>query len=99
MLKRALVTTSLVALAALLLATGVQAGQTKYTFNDVTIGETVVEIEAAVKDTKKNDYSSCSYYSDDYGTWLGDYQDEVFAGETADQVESFCVEHFDDRTQ
>ena len=98
MFKRTLVALSLVALAASFLATGVLAGQTKYTFNDVEIGDQVVEIEAAVKDTNKNDYSSCSYYSDDYGTWLGDYQDDVLAGETEGEVQSFCEDHFEDRT-
>ena len=90
----------IVLLTALLLLVGtVQAAKTKYTFNDVEIDEQVVEIEASVKDTKKSDYSTCSYYSVDYGEYLGYYDADVVAGETAEDVLDFCVAHFEEGTR
>lgn len=87
------------ALVAFVLPGSAQAKNTKYTFNDVMIGEEVVEIEAGVKETNKADYSNCNYYTDDYIEFLGYYQEAVSAGDTADEVLAFCVENFDNRTQ
>ena len=83
--------------ATLLMASTVLAKNSKYTFHDVTIDEQTVEIEASVKNTKKNDYSKCSYYADDYAEFLGAYDEDVSAGDTAEEVLDFCVEHFDDK--
>ncbi len=99
MLRKVLASVGVLALLTLLLATAVQAAQTKYTFNDVVIDEETFEIEAAVKSNNKNDYSNCSYYADDYAEWLGNYQEDVVAGETAEEVLEFCITNFDNRTQ
>ena len=80
-----------------LLTVPVLAGVTKYTFNDVAVNETLVEITASVKDTNKSDYSTCSYFSDDYIEYLGMYSEAVLAGSTAQQVLDFCIMHFYDR--
>ena len=97
--KRTTFTVLIAIVVSLLLTTAALAANSKYTFNDVNIDGTVVEIEAAVKDNKKSDFSSCTYYSDDYQEWLGQYQDDVDAGDTAEDVLDFCVDHFDDRSQ
>ncbi|MDX1686669.1 MAG: hypothetical protein R3248_01690 [Candidatus Promineifilaceae bacterium] len=87
-------------LAIFVVAGAVHAANTKYEFDDVTIDEeTTVEIEAAVKDNKKSDYSVCSYYSDDYAEYLGQYAEETLAGDTAERVLDFCVENFGNRTE
>ncbi len=85
-------------LAIFVVAGAVHAANTKYEFNDVTIGERTVEIEAAVKDNKKSDYSVCSYYSDDYAEFLGQYAEDTLAGDTAEDVLNFCVENFESRS-
>ena len=78
---------------------GKPADDGKYTFVDVVLEDgTVIEIEAAVKDTKKNDHSRCDYFSDDYVDWLGAYEEPVAVGPDADTVLAFCVDHFDDRS-
>ena len=82
-----------------IVTTSVYAANAKYTFADVTIDGQTVEIEASVKETKKSAYSTCSYYEDDYADYLGYYDDDVAAGDTAEQVLDFCVNHFGDRTQ
>jgi hypothetical protein len=99
MYKKIALATSLALILTLALVTVVHAKVTKYTFNDVDIDETIVEIEAGVKTTNKGDFSNCSYFSDDYQESLGYYQEAVFAGDTADEVLAFCVENFDERTQ
>lgn len=76
-------------------ATTVLAKTDKYTFNDVTIDDQTVEIEASVKSNNKGDFSSCSYFSDDYADYLGAYQADVFAGDSAEDVLAFCVDNFD----
>lgn len=99
MRTKKLVILGLLIVLTLAFATTAYAGVTKYTFNDVDIDATIVEIEASVKTVKKGDYSTCSYYSDDYIDYLGYYEDDVLAGETAEEVLAFCVDHFDERTQ
>lgn len=99
MLRKTLAFASAMILIILVLATTVQAANTQYTFNDVEIGEQIVEIEASVKMTNKSDFSTCSYYSDDYMEYLGYYQEAVSAGNTAADALDFCVAHFGDRMQ
>jgi hypothetical protein len=99
MLKKIPLITILLILVSLLLASTALAAVTKYSFNDVVIGEDIVEIEAGVKDNRSSQFSNCSYYSDDYLEWLGQYQEAVVAGETADEVLDFCVSNFDNRSQ
>ncbi|MDX1612841.1 MAG: hypothetical protein R3300_00950 [Candidatus Promineifilaceae bacterium] len=95
--KKILIVTTLLLLS-LALASVVQAKTTKYTFSAV-INEQPVEIEASVKTTKKSDYSVCAYYAADYADYLGQYADDVVAGDTAEAVLDFCVDNFDDRVQ
>jgi hypothetical protein len=83
----------------LVFATTVLAKKTKYTFNDVVIDEQTVEIEASVKDNNNNDFSECSYFSDDYADYLGQYADDVIPGDTAEDVLDFCVANFDNKTE
>ena len=97
--KKTLIFMSLLILLTFALATVAQAANTKYTFNDVDIDGVIVEIQAGVKDTNKNDFSNCTYFTDDYVDVLGYYADAVFAGDTAEEVLEFCVEHFYERTQ
>lgn len=79
-------------------ALGVSAKNTKFTFNDVEVSDgTIVEIEAASKSNNKGDFITCNYYSDDYGTFLGQYSDDTFASSDADEVLAFCVDNFDNR--
>lgn len=88
-----------ITLAALTFPVFVFAGFAKYTFNDVVIdGFGIIEIEAAIKDAKKNTYSRCDYYSDNYMEWLGSY--EAFGSVSgADSVKTFCVDNFGNRVQ
>lgn len=97
--KKTLIFVSLLILLTFALAAVAQAANTKYTFNDVDIDGTIVEIEAGVKNTNKNDYSNCTYFTDDYRDVLGYYADAVDAGDTAEEVLEFCVTHFDEATQ
>jgi hypothetical protein len=99
MSKKTLFVMSLLIILTLALATVAQAKNTKYTFNDVQIGEQTLEITAGVKETNQNDYSNCSYFSDDFQESLGYYADDVIAGDTAEEVLDFCVSNFDNRTQ
>ena len=99
MRRKILVITTLLLLLVFATAVAVQAKNTKYTFNDVQIEEQIVEIEAGVKETKKSDYSNCNYYTDDYEDFLGYYQEDVSAGDTAEEVLEFCVDHFGDRVE
>lgn len=99
MVKKTLRLSLLVFLVALLMASAALAATTKYTFNDVVIDDQVVEIEAGVKETNKDSFTNCSYFSDDYREHLGYYQEAVSAGDTAEEVLAFCVANFDQRAQ
>lgn len=99
MRKKMLIFAALSLVLSFALATGVQAKVTKYTFNDVDIDGTIVEIEASVKTTNKGDFSICTYFSDDYADYLGQYEEAVEAGDTAEEVLDFCVANFDDRVE
>lgn len=99
MIKRITLITLSVVMASLLITSTVFAAVTKYEFSDVEIDSQIVEIEASVKDNKKSDFSTCSYYSDDYQEWLGQYQENTVAGDSAEEVKDFCVEYFENRSQ
>jgi hypothetical protein len=90
---------TLVLVLLLVFATTALAKTTKFGFNDVDIDGTIVEIEAGVKTTNKGDFSQCSYFSDDYADYLGQFADDVFAGDSAEKVLAFCVDNFDNRTE
>ena len=75
----------------------VLAARASYTFSNVVINDTTIEIEAVVKDTKKNDHSRCDYFSNDYVDWLGHYSEPVAAGSNAATVESFCIDNFNNK--
>lgn len=102
MLRKWSVVAIVLLVAVLVVAGAVHAKNTKYTFNDVEIetddGALIVEIEASVKDTNKSDYSQCSYYTDDFEDHLGQYAEDVIAGETAEEVLDFCVNNFENRS-
>jgi hypothetical protein len=71
----------------------------RWLVNDVTYPDrTTGEIEATVKDTNKNDLTTCSYFSDDYQASLGYYSDEVVFADPAAVLE-FCLDNFDERHQ
>lgn len=87
-------------------ASGGEKNVVKFTFEDVTLtdGDLVVEngvIEAAVRDHKKdkNDWTNCSYYTEDWAGSLGSFGVGALpeAGTGAEAVENFCTEHFSDR--
>ena len=104
MRKKVLLFAALSLLIAFVFATAVHAATTKYTFNDVKVetdqGTIIVEIEASVKThKKKDDFSQCTYFSDDYQDALGYYSAPVDAGDTAEDVLDFCRSNFDERTQ
>ncbi len=81
----------------MLLPLVVFAATAKYTFNDVNIDGVIVEIAAGVKDTARNDFTRCDYFSNDYLEWLGYYGEPVAVwGDVA--VKNVCVGHFADRT-
>lgn len=79
----------------------------KFTFEDVTLedGDLVVEngvVEAASKENKKAEFVSCSYYTEAYVEYLGQYADDTSFADSKDleaDVEEFCVEHFPDRVE
>lgn len=95
-MKRFYILVLLIVLLAVLV-TPVFAKTTKYAFEDVQIGEMVVEIAASVKDSNNNQHTTCNYYTEHYD-WLGQYQDATLAGTTAEEVLAFCIAHFDDRS-
>ena len=73
------------------------ASMIKYTFNNVDISGEVVEIEVSVRTSKTNPYSTCSYYSDNYVSYLGIYAASVSAGKDANLVLNFCTDHFGEK--
>ena len=88
-----------VLVAMLATATTAFAKTNKFTFNDVVIGEQVVEIQAGVKTTGNgSSYTVCSYFSDDYAEFLGEFEEAVSGGDTAEEVLAFCVANFDKRS-
>lgn len=96
--KLTLITVSMI-MVSLLATSAVFAAKTKYEFSDVEINGQIVEIEASVKQNKKNEFSTCSYYSDNYEEFLGQYQEAIVAGETSPEIKDFCLENFDNRSQ
>lgn len=83
-------------LLALLVPAVVLAGSPKFTFNDVTFSDgTTGEIEASSK--VKKDYTTCSYFSDDYEDYLGAFHSDEFASSDADEVEQFCLDNYANR--
>lgn len=97
MRKEWTVVAAILIIALFALAGTAQAAVTKYTFNDVDIDGTIIEIEASVKKTNKADFSTCSYFSDGYLDYLGYYEAPVAAGDGAEEVQASCVESFDER--
>lgn len=74
----------------------------KHTFTGVTLtdGDLVVEdavIEASVDDHKKdeNDWTNCSYFTEDWADYLGAYGEALVPGDgSAEAVRDFCIESF-----
>ena len=99
-------------IAGLLIVSGVAlAKMNKFTFEGVTLvdGDQVVEngvIEVASKLTQKNknadptELTTCSYYTEDYQTYLGQFQGEAFfARDEEDAARDFCVNNYPDRVE
>ena len=83
---------------ALVFTSSVLAAKSKYTFEDVIIGNQTVEIEASVKQNKNGAYSTCSYFKQNYVEHLGLYDDAVVAGDDEEAVLTFCVDNFENRS-
>ena len=104
MVKRSLLVAALAAVLAASLGAGLATAKvTKYTFNDVTLtdgdgSQITGEIEASVKDVRKQTSIYCGYFSDDYQESLGYYFDESpVADPTESDVLDFCLEEFPNR--
>lgn len=77
----------------------------KFTFEGVTLedGDLLVEsgvVEAAVKDKRndKNDWTNCTYFTEDWQESLGSHGEAVVPGDgSAEAVEAFCVDNFENR--
>jgi len=98
MFKKISLVAAITVIFALVFTSSVLAAKSKYTFEAVVIGDQIVEIEASVKQNKKGAYSTCSYFKQDYVEHLGLYDKAVFAGETEEEVLSFCVGNFENRS-
>lgn len=69
-----------------------------FTFTDVTFPDaTAGVIEAGSKKTNKAEFTICSYFTEGYGTYLGQFQSAGFSSADADEVKQFCVDNFADR--
>lgn len=96
-MKRMLLAAVLLVL--LLPATVAAAGSTKFTFNDVTFSDgTTGEIEASSK-ANHDGFTTCSYYSDDYQTYLGYFEAAgvSFGDNQGDALLTFCLDNFANR--
>ena len=72
----------------------------KFTFSDVIFPDGQKgTIEAAVKQNKKTTVTTCSYFSDPNNQYQGQYQDSTFASMNADEVEQFCIQHYNEKQQ
>lgn len=74
------------------------ASVNKFGFNDLTFPDgTLGELKAGSKITNKGDFTSCSYFSDDYQDYLGYFQSSEFASEDAGEVLAFCLANYGNR--
>lgn len=76
----------------------------KFTFAGVTLvdGDAVFEnavIEASSRDKggAKQDFTNCSYYTEGYLEYLGQFGSPDFASHDAAAVQAFCEENFPNR--
>lgn len=101
--KRAAMLFAVVVVATLALSGVALAKTNKFTFEGVTLVEDEIEnavIEVASKSTKKEELTTCSYFTADYEEYLGQFQgEEFFTKDEASQAEDFCVENFSERGQ
>ena len=97
------VAVTITVLALLILPTAALAAKSthfnnKYTFEDVTFSDgTTGVIEAASKQVDDSTFTTCSYYSDNYAQYLGQYQSDTFASADANEVEQFCLDNYVNR--
>lgn len=95
--KQKMLVLVVLALALLIPSTVALAKNVKYTFEDVTFSDgTEGVIEAAVKQNKKTEFTSCEYFAADYGAFLGLYQEDTFFDD-AGAVETFCLANYENR--
>lgn len=76
------------------------AGVTKATFRDVTFpdGQTGVITVASKITGNGSTHTTCDYYTDNFVTYLGQYQDATFASADPATLRDFCLSHFNNRT-
>jgi hypothetical protein len=75
-------------------------GAVKFVFRDVTFPDgTPGELEASSKVGKRDAFTTCSYFSDDYGSYLGYYHSAGFGSHDAGAVLEFCLENYEYRNQ
>ena len=76
----------------------------KFTFQDVTLTDSTGTVEHGVIEasTKQvgngSQYIVCDYYTENWATYLGQYQDATFFSSDPDTVKNFCIQHYPDRT-
>jgi hypothetical protein len=72
----------------------------KFTFNNVTFSDgTLGVIETGSKQTGGGStFTVCDYYTSDWATYLGQYQDSTFFSSDPGILEQFCLDHYADRT-
>jgi len=87
-------------LALLVPTLAVSAKTFKFTFNPVTFAdETTGVITAGTKQTGNGSvFTNCDYYSSEFSTYLGQYQDSTFFSTDAATVEQFCLDNYVNRT-
>ncbi len=97
-MKRFLIGAAFAALLPIGVAT---AGTAKFTFNPVTFSDGTTGVITVSSKTTGNGsrFTTCDYYSADFMTFLGQYEDATFASANPDELKSFCLMHVGDRVQ
>lgn len=91
---------AILVLALLVPTVAVSAKTNKFTFDNVTFSDgTMGVITASTKQTGNGSvFTDCDYYSSNFITYLGQYQDSTFFSSDPGAVEQFCLDHYADRT-
>lgn len=76
----------------------------KFTFTGVTLVDAeqvfenaVIEATSREKEGTKQDFTNCSYYTEGYLEYLGQFGSGDFASHDPAAVEAFCTENFPNR--
>ena len=98
MSRRAALVLAVVVVATLAVSGVALAKTNKFTFEGVTLVEDEIEdaiIEVASKGTNKTEVTTCSYFTADYETYLGQFQgEEFFAADESSLAKQFCLDNF-----